>query len=72
MDADYGYADAMDIIFCRNVIIYFDRPTQQAVLARLCRCLKPGGYLFMGHSETLNGFNLPLRQIANTVYLKKE
>ncbi|WP_054029674.1 CheR family methyltransferase [Desulfatitalea tepidiphila] len=70
MDADYGRTAEMDIIFCRNVIIYFDRPTQEAVLARLCRCLKPGGYLFMGHSETLNGFNLPLRQIATTVYRK--
>jgi len=70
MDADYGRTAEMDIIFCRNVIIYFDRPTQQAVLTRLCRCLKPGGYLFMGHSETLNGFNLPLRQIATTVYRK--
>jgi chemotaxis protein methyltransferase CheR len=71
MDADYGHTEAMDIIFCRNVIIYFDRTTQQAVLGRLCRCLKPGGYLFMGHSETLNGFNLPLQQIATTVYRKK-
>lgn len=68
MDPDYGRPREMDIIFCRNVIIYFDRPTQEAVLSRLCRCLKPGGYLFMGHSETLNGFQLPLRQIATTVY----
>lgn len=70
MSSDYGMPNTMDIIFCRNVIIYFDRPTQQAVLARLCRCLKPHGYLFMGHSETLNGFDLPLAQIASTVYRK--
>ncbi|MDA8137746.1 MAG: protein-glutamate O-methyltransferase [Desulfobacteraceae bacterium] len=70
MDNDYGMENAMDIIFCRNVIIYFDRPTQLAVLSRLCRCLKSGGYLFMGHSETLNGFQLPLRQVAATVYRK--
>ena len=68
MDPDYGRSKEMDIIFCRNVIIYFDRPTQEAVLARLCHCIKPGGYLFMGHSETLNGFKLPLRQVATTVY----
>jgi chemotaxis protein methyltransferase CheR len=70
MDPDYGMPAALDIIFCRNVIIYFDRPTQFGVLSRLCRCLKPGGYLFMGHSETLNGFELPLHSVASTVYRK--
>lgn len=70
MDADYGMENSMDIVFCRNVIIYFDRSTQEGVLTRLCRCLKSGGYLFMGHSETLNGFQLPLRQVAATVYRK--
>ncbi|MBI5895040.1 MAG: chemotaxis protein CheR [Desulfobacterales bacterium] len=72
MDADYGMPAGLDIIFCRNVIIYFDRPTQYGVLSRLCRCLKPNGYLFMGHSETLNGFDLPLRSVASTVYRKTE
>ncbi len=70
MDPDYGMPNTMDIIFCRNVIIYFDRPTQNAVLSRLCKCLKPYGYIFMGHSETLNGFDLPLNQRASTVYQK--
>lgn len=70
MDPDYKMTNKMDIIFCRNVIIYFDRPTQQSVLTRLCRCLRSHGYLFMGHSETLNGFDLPLKQIASTVYRK--
>lgn len=70
MDADYGMHETMDIILCRNVIIYFDRETQFTVLSRLCRCLRPRGYLFMGHSETLNGFDLPLRQVAATVYQK--
>jgi chemotaxis protein methyltransferase CheR len=70
MDADYAMTAGLDIIFCRNVIIYFDRPTQYGVLSRLCRCLKTGGYLFMGHSETLNGFELPLRPVASTVYRK--
>ena len=70
MDQDYAIADAMDMVFCRNVIIYFDRPTQQLVLSRLCRHLRPGGYLFMGHSETLNGFHLPLQQVSTTVYRK--
>ena len=70
MDRDYSMANSMDVVFCRNVIIYFDRPTQNNVLSRLCRCLKPYGYLFMGHSETLNGFDLPLTQVASTVYRK--
>ena len=60
----------VDIIFCRNVIIYFDRPTQQLVLENLCERLKPGGYMFMGHSETLGGLALPLRSAALTIYRK--
>ncbi|NNK02572.1 MAG: protein-glutamate O-methyltransferase CheR [Desulfatitalea sp.] len=71
MTSDYGMAEAMDIILCRNVIIYFERRTQFAVLNRLCRCLKDSGFLFMGHSETLNGFSLPLKSVASTVYQKK-
>lgn len=70
MNQDYAITDTMDVVFCRNVIIYFDRATQQQVLSRLCRHLRPGGYLFMGHSETLNGFHLPLRQVITTVYRK--
>lgn len=72
MENDYGLREAIDVIFCRNVIIYFDRPTQKKVLGRLIAYLRPGGYLFMGHSETLNGFNMPLAPIALTVYRKTE
>lgn len=61
----------MDIIFCRNVIIYFSRPTQEHVIWNLCNQLRTGGYLFMGHSETLSGFSLPLKQVATTIYRKK-
>ena len=68
MDAEYGIQDLLDIIFCRNVIIYFDRQTQEKVLNHLCRHLKPGGFMFMGHSETLNGLDVPLKQAAPTVY----
>lgn len=70
MDATYGIKDAMHVIFCRNVIIYFDKPTQEKMLNRLCRHLQPGGYLFMGHSETLNGLNVPLKLVTSTVYQK--
>jgi chemotaxis protein methyltransferase CheR len=62
----------LDVIFCRNVIIYFDRETQAAVLARLSRYLKPGGYLFMGHSETLHGISDVFHYVAPTIYRKQE
>ena len=70
MDDDFEIRDPMEVIFCRNVIIYFDRSTQEKVLNRLCRHLIPGGYLFMGHSETLNGLKVPLVPVAPTVYRK--
>ncbi|MCP4108461.1 MAG: protein-glutamate O-methyltransferase [Desulfobacteraceae bacterium] len=68
MENDLGIREAVDIIFCRNVLIYFDRPTQEKVLNRLCRYLKPGGYMFMGHSETLSGLNVSLIPACSTVY----
>ncbi len=68
MDEAYPVGDLMHMIFCRNVLIYFDKPTQQHVLSRLCEALLPGGYLFIGHSETVTGFDLPIRQVANTVF----
>ena len=70
MDSFYPVGEAMDVIFCRNVLIYFDKPTQSQVLARLCDCLRPGGFLIIGHSETVAGFNLPLRTVSNTVFRK--
>jgi len=68
MDEDFGLRDMMDIIFCRNVIIYFDRPTQEIILQRICRHLAPGGYLFMGHSETLSGMELPVTMVSASIY----
>lgn len=68
MDAKYPIGDPMHIIFCRNVLIYFDKQTQAQVLTRLCNSLSPGGYLFIGHSETVTGFDLPIRQVANTIF----
>ena len=70
MEGDFGMREPMDIIFCRNVIIYFDKPTQETLLRRFCSHLIPGGYVFMGHSETLQGMNLPLVPVAPTVYRK--
>jgi chemotaxis protein methyltransferase CheR len=70
MATEYKLPAVQDIVFCRNVIIYFDNVVRMAVLSRICACIAPGGYLFMGHSETLSGFNLPLRQVAPTVYAR--
>ena len=70
MDAKYQIGEPVAMIFCRNVLIYFDKKTQAHVLSRLCDCLIPGGYLFIGHSETVTGINLPIRQVANTVFRK--
>lgn len=71
LDNPLGIGVEMNIIFCRNVLIYFDRPTQESVLSRFCSHLVPGGFLFTGHSETLHNMNLPLTQVANTVYRRK-
>jgi chemotaxis protein methyltransferase CheR len=68
MDASYRFDKPFDVIFCRNVMIYFDRPTQQAVVNRFHACLRPGGYLFTGHSETLNGLATQLMNAAPTIY----
>lgn len=71
MHSDYKIRPGLDIIFCRNLIIYFDKPTQATVLGRLCAMLKPGGYLAIGHSESITGLSLPLRQVANTLFQRE-
>ena len=68
MDADYGLSDKVDAIFCRNVIIYFDRPTQQSILEKITQHLRPRSYLFMGHAETLHELDLPIAPIAPALY----
>jgi chemotaxis protein methyltransferase CheR len=68
MDADYGITEKVDAIFCRNVIIYFDRPTQERILLNLSHCLVPGGYMFVGHAESLHDMNLPLISVAPALY----
>ena len=68
IDDRYDIGEPMDLIFCRNVLIYFDRPTQEQVVRRLVDCLQPGGYLFLGHSESIAGIDLPLTSVANTVF----
>ncbi len=72
MDDDFGIREPMDVIFCRNVIIYFDKATQEGLVNRFARHLAPGGYLFLGHSETLCGMDAPLVQMAPTVYRRPD
>ncbi len=71
MHADYGVKDVFDVIFFRNVMIYFDKPTQQAVIRKLCRNLAPGGHLFVGHSESLAGLDIPVTCVTTAVYRKE-
>jgi chemotaxis protein methyltransferase CheR len=66
----FSFPEPMDTIFCRNVMIYFDRATQEQLLRKFCSQLRTGGFLFIGHSESLTGMDLPLRQHAPTVYRK--
>jgi len=65
---EFSFDKPMHIIFCRNVIIYFDRKTQEGLLGRFCNCLERGGFLFIGHSESITGMDLPLTPVAPTVY----
>lgn len=71
MDDEYLVEGSFDIIFCRNVLIYFDKYTQEAVINKLCKKLKPGGIFFLGHSESITGIDVPLTQIKPTIYQRK-
>lgn len=70
MDENYSLSDKYDIVFCRNVLIYFDRATQEKVVQKIVRYLKPGGYFFHGHSESLMNMDLPLKSIRPTIFQK--
>jgi chemotaxis protein methyltransferase CheR len=61
---------SFDAIFCRNVMIYFDKPTQGTLVNRFYDCLQKGGYLFIGHSESLTGLNHAFKYIEPSVYRK--
>lgn len=72
MEPDYGPVKKAHVIFCRNVLIYFDRPTQEELLQKLCLHLLPGGYLFVGHAETLHDMDLPLAPVAPALYKRTD
>jgi chemotaxis protein methyltransferase CheR len=68
MDSEYHIPGNLDVAFCRNVLIYFDKTTQKKVLNRICNKIRKGGFLFIGHSETITGMDLPLERAAATIY----
>ncbi|MGE4287859.1 MAG: protein-glutamate O-methyltransferase CheR [Salinivirgaceae bacterium] len=70
MDTTYHVNDTFDIIFCRNALIYFERPNQENVINKLVNKLKPDGYFFLGHSESITNMNVPLKSVKPTIFRK--
>jgi len=71
MDDRFPIKNPLDLIFCRNVMIYFDRPTQEQLVNKFYRYLKPGGHLFIGHSESLQWVEHPFKVMGPTIYRKE-
>jgi chemotaxis protein methyltransferase CheR len=68
----YSWPKPFPVIFCRNVMIYFDRQTQENVVGRLASFLEPGGYLFVGHAESLTRISHALEYVRPAVYRKPQ
>lgn len=66
----YPMKGPMDVVFCRNVMIYFDNSTRAKIIQDITRLLKPGGILFIGHSESLTALNTSLKAISPAAYIK--
>jgi len=67
-DLNWPFTKLFHVIFCRNVMIYFDRPSQEDLVARLTKRLLPGGFLMIGHSESLSGVNHNLKALHPAIY----
>ena len=68
-DVDYPLTGSFDLVFCRNVLIYFSAEGRTAVLGRLLQRLTPGGFLFLGHAESVQGVHQSrVRTVFPTVY----
>jgi len=67
----YPVETDMDVIFCRNLLIYFDKQTQEAVVRRLCSYLRPGGYLMLGHADGVTGMTLPATWLGNSIFRRE-
>ncbi|HBP88318.1 MAG: protein-glutamate O-methyltransferase [Nitrospira sp.] len=70
MDSSFPIRSSLDVIFCRNVMIYFDRLTQANLMGKFFQYLRPGGYLFIGHSESLQWIDHQFRYLQPTIYQK--
>jgi chemotaxis protein methyltransferase CheR len=70
MDATYPFDRDVDVIFLRNVLIYFEKADQEKVILRLVSHLRPGGYLILGHSESMIGTAVTMLQVAPAVFQK--
>jgi len=70
MASSYPFDRDVDVIFLRNVLIYFDKRDQESVIGRLIEHLRPGGYLALGHSESMVGTTISMRQVAPAVFQK--
>jgi chemotaxis protein methyltransferase CheR len=68
--APWPFTGPFDFIFCRNVMIYFDAPTQERLVNRFWDCLDGGGVLFTGHSESLTGIKHKFKYVQPTIYMK--
>lgn len=71
IDERYPADKDMDVIFCRNLLIYFDRATQERVLSKLCTHLAPGGYLILGHTDSIAGMGLSVEWLGNSIFRRK-
>lgn len=71
VEQPYPLKGPFDVIFCRNVMIYFDNPTRQTIVKEFTRLLRPGGYLFLSHSENLLGVDHALEKIGASVFQKR-
>lgn len=68
IDSSWDIGKQLDVIFCRNVIIYFNRATQERLISRFAEHLRPGGLLILGHSENLHWLSDTFESLGNTVY----
>ena len=68
----YPFRNQFDIIYCRNVMIYFDSESKEKIINKFYRYVKPGGYLVIGCSESINNLRHPFRQVAGSIYRKIE
>jgi chemotaxis protein methyltransferase CheR len=66
----FPFQEKMDVIFCRNVMIYFEKETQAKLVDKFFHCLRPGGYLFIGHSESLCNHRHQFTYVKPTIYRK--